>query len=190
MPLSEKLKAEISRKVFHFGVVAGHLFIISFINFWLGFALLVLGLMVVYIFRHSKLSKFVDSTRKHSLGQYYLFIGLIIVNIFYLFLKNDLALYFSYFALGFSDVLAGFIPYFMPQKVDTSGHVIVSTKSLVYGSILFTILNIIFLSIFKFPLSKVVIISILLSIIEFYSRKGTDNLTVPVFGYFVVLLTV
>ena len=97
---------------------------------------------------------------------------------------------FSYFALGISDVLAGFVPYFMPQKLDKMGNVVISTKSLVYGSILFTILNIIFLGIFKFPLSKVITISILLSIIEFYSRKGTDNFTVPIFGYLLAIITV
>jgi|GEM_PF-4379503 len=190
MSLTEKIKAELFRKFFHFGVVFGHFIIISFINFWLGFALLILGLVVVYIFRHSKVSKFANSTRKRSLGQYYLFVGLILANCIYIFYPNNLALIFAYFALGISDVIAGFVPYFMAEKTKINGKVEISTTSLLYASVVFGILNLICLLFFRLPLVKAIFATLLLGMIEFFSRKGSDNITVPILGYLIVLLLV
>lgn len=188
MSLPENIRAELFRKFFHFGVVFGHFIIISFINFWLGFALLILGLIVVYIFRHSKLGKFAASTRKRSLGQYYLFIGLIIVNLIYLIFPYTLALFFAYFALGISDVVAGFVPYFMAEKTKINGKVEISTASLIYASVVFGILNLLCLLFFRLPVVKAIFITLLLGIIEFFSRKGSDNITVPILGYLIVLV--
>jgi len=182
---NQNFRAELFRKFAHFCIVLGHFIAISYVNFGFGFIGLFLGLLLLYYIKHTGVIRFATSVRVKSFGQYYLFIGLIITDIIYIFYPNYNALVFAHFALGVGDVLAGFVPYFLLPR-----HKPLTTRVVIYSFIVFCLVNAAFLYSLKINLINIFFLTAILGMVESYSKKGTDNLTIPIVAYILMLFAV
>ena len=167
-----KINSEYSRKFAH---IIGGMFVIfssGYIN-KNGYLILTIIFLIIFIIsrRNKLLTSFSDVSRK-TFGEITYLMGLFILG--YVFFDQKIYFVPSLLILIFPDSVAGLV-----------GYQINRSKKTLVGSVIYFSIAIVILSFF-FPIFLSLGMALALTIIEFVSPYGFDNLTIPVF--FILLI--
>jgi dolichol kinase len=182
--LSYKIKSEMIRKFLQFFIVMLN-FVISYL-FGVFFSILAVGLGFVILLslrQNSKLLTSIRNVKRKSFGEYYLFIGLMILNIFYLFLPNLNSFIFATYVLGVVDIFTIFGPK-VTKLIPFFKNLLPSEEKTVGGLVILISLTFIATISLKFDFLKSFTLITILTIADIYSKNGLDNATLPVVSYF------
>ncbi len=167
-----------ARKATHIGAGVLSYFMPIFLN---KEQVLLISILFTIILILSKWKKilFLHNVKRNTLGEIYYPISIAILSIICL-PDNIIAFQSAVLILSFSDGLAGLIG----EKINFQQITIWGNKKSIGGSIIFFLASIvIFTFMHGFILDKlllVIVISGILTIVEFFSFNGTDNLVVPI----------
>lgn len=178
-----KNKEEESRKFIH--ILLANWWIIAMIFFdnaiWASIVPFTF-IIINYISYKKGLIKAMEREKSDGLGTVYYVISLfVIVLITFGIIKNPGIGLCSIFVMGYADGLAGLVG----RKIESKEYKVKNTKKTVAGSLTMLFVTFIVVSIYMmmsnvvfWPI-KSIIISLIVTVVEAISIKGTDNLTVP-----------
>jgi len=189
------LKSEVVRKSVHFLIgISTLLFPFYFKNYWSVGLLSIIFLLLMLISKHFGFLKSINKINRQSFGSYYYPLSISLVFIIYFFSKDLVLYYLPILILSICDPIAALtgIKYkaIMVRKNNDSIIIQFGTEGKTYiGSFFFFITSIIItyytLSFFyRINSSKMVLetlsIALISSFTEAISKKGSDNITIPI----------
>ena len=189
----EKLGKEASRKFIH--IMLGNWWLIAIYFFdnaiWASFVPATF-VIINYISYKKNLIKVMERDEKEGLGTVYYALSLFILSVvtFGILKKPELGLV-SILVMAYGDGLAAVIG----KKVKSLKYKVGDTEKSIAGSLTMFIVSFLIISIYFVFTNvtlwwlKAIILSIIITILEAVSIKGTDNITVPL-GMFVMVLLV
>lgn len=136
-----------------------------------------------YLHTHRLITHITNSPRK-SFGPGLLFVGLLLLLITHTHFSDNTAFYFALFMLGFADVVAMSGGYMLSKfSIETTGKTWL-------GTLIFGLCGAVYLWIAGIPIISLFIITMILSLVEYLSIWGSDNVTIPLASYFCVCLPI
>ena len=197
-----KVKTEYTRKAAH--ILCGLITLSYPVIFDNHLPVLILNIESFLLLVLSKKFNFfqsINNVRRKTLGSYLYPISIYLVFVASLYFKNKFYFYIPILVLSISDpiaALAGLKYKFISKKFSKIKYVkIWKTEKTIVGSILFMLTTllislIIILFFIEVPILKTIFISFFIAIfstiVEAYSKKGIDNLTIPLSVLFVLII--
>ncbi len=135
---------------------------------------------VLFIGRRYNLFSAVHSVKRHSFGEVYLPLGVVITAL--IFLPQDIrAFQFGIFIMGISDAVAGLIG----EKFGKNTFTVFKNKKTIEGSIAFFICSLIITAVF-YPVFgyQLLLLPLILTFVEAIFISGLDNLMLPIVSAF------
>lgn len=188
----EKFGKESSRKFIHISLANWWFIAMYFFDNAICASLVPLSFLIINYMSYKKnLITVMERESQDGLGTVYYALSLLIISIFTFGVVKRLEIGLcSILIMGYGDGLAAVIG----KRVKSYEYKIGNTKKTLAGSITMFIITFIIVAIFlnivdvKLWLLKSIITSIILTIIEAISIKGTDNITIPVSACVLLLL--
>ena len=186
----QKYGEEASRKYIHIALVGWWPIAMIFFNNTLCALIGPISFVIINYLSYKKdLIKTMERSKKDGLGTVYYAISLVLMVIYTFEIVKRPALGFCGMSImcigdGFASIIG--------KKVKSYEYKIGNTKKTIAGSITMFLITFIIYSVFlinfgtQFWLIKSILVSILLTIVEAVSIKGTDNITVPVIATLLV----
>lgn len=188
----EKFGEETSRKFIHIMLANWYFIAMYFFTNWICACIVPLSFIIInYISYKKNLIQVMERNKQDGLGTVYYAMSLFIISIFTfgILKKPELGLC-PILILGYGDGFASIIG----KKIKSFEYKIGSTTKTIAGSLTMLIISFILLAIYLCTIGtslwiiKALILSIVITIVEAISIKGTDNLTVPILTFVALTL--
>lgn len=176
--LFEKLGKEASRKYIHIVLCNWWFIAMYFFDSLICACIVPLTFVIInYISYKKNLIEVMERDMQDGLGTVYYAISLFILSIIsFGIIKNSIIGLAGCLVMGYGDGLAAVIG----KNIKSKEYKIFNSKKTILGSITMFIITFVILSLLRGISIKIAIISLIITIIEAISVKGTDNLTVPI----------
>lgn len=175
---------ELTRKAIHVVTCLGAIYLYFAVGFE-GLALfIILYLPNTYFFEKLGLLEKIKQVNRLSFGHYFLSLGILLTLGIYWLQPNETALIFALLVLGLADTIAALFPKSSLLKNSAKR---AKNKTLL-GSTLFALTTLIILISIGQPTPLKLLIVPILTLIEYFSPWGLDNLTIPVSSYLLFIL--
>lgn len=180
--LFEKIGKEASRKFIHIALCNWWFIAMYFFTNAVWASIVPLSFVIInYISYKKNIISVMERDNQDGLGTVYYAISLFVLAIIsFGVLNNPLIGLAGILVMGYGDGLAAIVG----RKISSKEYKVGSTKKTLVGSATMFIITFIILAIFlidiQFWYIKAIIASIIITIVEAVSVKGTDNLTVPI----------
>lgn len=192
-----KISAEYTRKISHFTSALTSLsFVYAFQSHWFVLVLAIFSFFLLYIGKLKNAFKSIENVSRPTLGSYLLPVGIYISFAISDFSNNRILFILPILILAISDTAAGIIGILYQEKGRnisvfgrTPGKTFAGTFTFLISTLIISYAT--FMA-FGYDFPKILILTICISvattITEFVSPYGSDNLTIPIVGSFILAI--